>query len=60
MSVVGRLEDTEDAVIRPVAELPDSARLRNTQGLGRLLVGGWMETALAFTENDEGEAKHPE
>ena len=51
-SVVGRLEDTSDAIIRPVADLPDSGKLRKTQGLGRLLSGGWMETALSFTEGD--------
>ena len=52
MSVVCRSEDTEDAVIRPVADLPNAEKLRKTQGLGRLLAGGWMETALAFTEGD--------
>ena len=52
-SVVCRLEDTSDAIIRPVAELPNAAELRKTQGLGRLLAGGWMEDALAFTSKDE-------
>ena len=59
MSVVCRLEDTEDAIfrsedaiIRPVSDLPNARELRKTQGLGRLLAGGWMETALAFTEGD--------
>ncbi len=59
-SVVGRLEETSDAIIRPVADLPDSRKLRKTQGLGRLLSGGWMETALSFTEgdrNDQGSSK---
>ena len=58
MSVVCRLEDTEDAIIRPVADLPHAEKLRKTQGLGRLIAGGWMETALAFTEEgeDDGEA----
>ena len=51
-SVVCRLEDTNDAVIRPVADLYNAKKLRKTQGLGRLLAGGWMETALAFTEGD--------
>ena len=54
-SVVGRLEDTNDAIIRPVAHLPDSRELRKTQGLGRLLSGGWMETALSFTEGDRND-----
>ena len=57
MSVVCRLEDSHDAVIRPVAELPDAKKLRKSgRGLGGLLTEGWMETALAFTENhDEAE-----
>ena len=59
-SVVCRLEDTEDAIIRPVADLPNAQELRKSQGLGRLLAGGWMETALAFTEgnrDDEDESE---
>ena len=51
-SVTCRLEDTNDAIIRPIAELPNARKLRKTQGLGRLLAGGWMETALAFTEEN--------
>ena len=57
MSVVCRLEDSQDAIIRPVAELPNAKKLRTAQGgLGRLLASRWMETALAFTEDyDEAE-----
>ena len=57
MSVVCRLEDSHDAIIRPVADLPDAKKLRKSgRGLGGLLTEGWMETALAFTENqDEAE-----
>jgi len=51
LSVVGRLEDSQDAIIRPVAELPNAKELRTSQGLGRLLTGAWMEDMLAFTEN---------
>ena len=51
-SVVCRLPGATDAIIRPLSALPDAAELRKTQGLGRLLEGGWMETALAFTEDD--------
>ena len=54
-SVVCRLPDSTDAVIRSVSEIPQAAKLRKTQGLGRLLAGGWMETALAFTEGDDAE-----
>ena len=57
-SITYRDEKSSDAVIRPVAELPNSRRLRDTQGLGRLLTGGWMETALAFTEG--GQDENPE
>ena len=53
-SVVCRPEDATDAIIRPVAELPDAEKLRTSQGLGRLLMGGWMEDMIAFTENTGG------
>ena len=56
-SVVCRLEDADDAIIRSVAELPKAEELRNSQGLGRLLTGGWMETVLAFTEGDDDEER---
>ena len=52
-SVTCRLEHTNDAIIRAVADLPNAEKLRKNQGLGRLLAGGWMETALAFTEGRE-------
>ena len=56
MSVVCRLEDSHDAIIRRVADLPNAKELRKSQGLGKLLTEGWMETALAFTEDyDEAE-----
>ena len=52
MSVVCRLEDSHDAIIRPVADLPNAGELRTSgRGLGGLLAEGWMESALAFTEN---------
>ena len=50
-SVVCRREAATDAVIRPVAGLPDAAKLRGSQGLGRLLMGGWMEDMIAFTDD---------
>ena len=59
-SVVCRLEDTEDAIIRPVSDLPNARELREAQGLGRLLAGGWMETALAFSDDDESDGKAAE
>ena len=55
-SIVCRLEDTADAIIRPVADLPNARELRQDQGLGRLHESGWMEDALFFTEDyDEAE-----
>ena len=55
MSVVCRLEGSDDAIIRRVAELPDVQKLRRDQGLGRLHESGWMETALFFTVVPESE-----
>ena len=52
-SVVCRLSNTDDAVIRPVRDLPDAEELRQSQGLGRLLTSSWMEDALTFTMDDE-------
>ena len=55
-SVVCRLEDTQDAIIRPVTKLHNVRELRQDQGLGRLLESGWMEDVLFFTEGyDEAE-----
>ena len=56
ISVVCRLPDTADALIRLVTELPDAGELRQAQGLGRLHVSGWMEDALAFTEGRDNES----
>ena len=49
-SVVCRRPDTDDAVIRPIAELPKADELQKSQGLGRLHTGGWLETAVWFSE----------
>ena len=54
-SVVCRLPDAAEAIIRPVSELPRAEKLRKSQGLGRLLASGWMEDALAFTESEDPE-----
>ena len=59
-SVVCRLEDTHNAIIRPVADLSNARELRKSQGLGRLLAGGWMETALTFIEGNEDDAEGSE
>lgn len=49
-SVVCRRPDTDTAVVRRVASLPDADKLRQSQGLGRLHASGWMENAISFTE----------
>ena len=51
-SVVCRAESAAHAIIRPLAELPNAGELRTSQGLGRLLAGGWMEDMIEFTEDD--------
>ena len=55
-SVVCRRPDASDSVIRPVSGLSNAAELRKTQGLGRLLGNGWMETAIAFADDGTGSA----
>ena len=55
MSVVCRLENASEAIIRPVSQIQNAADLRKTQSLGRLHGSGWMEDAIAFTENNEEE-----
>ena len=56
-SVVSRLEDTDDAIIRPVDKLPNAKKLRKSYGLGRLHSTAWMEDILnleAWKNEDEG------
>ena len=59
-SVVCRRQDTDDAVIRRIAELPRAAELRQSQGLGPLHVSGWMEDAITFTEESSGDEEEVE
>ena len=59
-SVTYRDEKSADAIIRPVAELPNARELRKSQGMGRLHSGAWMETALAFTEGGDDEDSEDE
>ena len=56
-SVICRLPDTDDAVVKRVADLPNAAKLRGSQGLGRLHASGWMEDAILF---EAGEAATPD
>ena len=48
-----RLPDTDDAVVKRVADLPNAAKLRGSQGLGRLHASGWMEDAVLFEAGEE-------
>ena len=52
-SVVCRSEDSTDAVIRLIHELPNAEELRKSQGLDRLHVSGWFEDAIGFTEEQD-------
>lgn len=51
LSVVFRAGTRSDSQIRSVADLPNASMLREKQGLGSLHASGWIEDALAFTEN---------
>lgn len=50
-SVVCRLGD--NAVVRDLSELPNARAQRDRRQLGRLHVGGWMENAVFFADDDE-------
>ena len=52
-SVVCRNPDTADAIIRPVAKLPNAEKLRRSQGLRKLHSTGWMEDILYFSQDGE-------
>ena len=54
-SVVCRRPDTDTAVVRPVAGLPNADELKRSQGLGCLHASGWMENAISFTEGVDDE-----
>lgn len=54
-SIVARINERSDAIIRPLSELHRLPELRTSQGLGRLLNSGWMEDALTFTQDADGE-----
>ena len=53
-SVVCRMENASDAIIRSVSDLPNAEKLRTSQGLGQLLMGGWMEDMVAFVQDGKG------
>ena len=52
-SVVCRREDSADAVVRLMRDLPNALELRESQGLDRLHASGWFEDAISFAEGPE-------
>ena len=58
-SVVCRRPETDDAVVRAVAELPNAVSLRDSQGLGKLHASGWMEDAV-FLSDSQVQGDHAE
>ena len=58
-SVVSRLQETDDAIIRPLNSLHNVKELRKSQGLGRLHSSGWMEDILNLEawKNEDDEAR---
>jgi hypothetical protein len=49
-SVVFRPPDSDGSIIARVADLPNAAELRTSQGLGRLHASGWMEDMLVLSD----------
>ena len=54
-SVVCRLPEADDAVVRPLADLPNADRLRRSGGLGKLHRSNWMENAVLFSSDADAE-----
>ena len=51
-SVVFRPRGSDSSIVARVADLPNAAELRTSQGLGRLHASGWMEDMLVLSEPD--------
>ena len=58
-SVVCRLKDSDNSIMRVVDSLPNARKLRKTQDLGRLHASGWMEDMLTLTawRDKDGKAR---
>ena len=54
-SVTYRVMGAANSIVRPLAALPNAEKLRDAQGMGRLLAGGWMENILYFSKAGEVE-----
>ena len=52
-SVICHLPDSDNAIVRPIAEFPNAIELRRSQSLGRLHASGWFEDAAYFTGQDD-------
>jgi hypothetical protein len=55
-SVVFRPPGSDGSIIARVADLPNAAALKESQGLGRLHASGWMEDMLFLAEPDAAAA----
>ena len=51
-SLVFRREGESEGHIRRILDLPEAQRILETQDLARLFESGWMETSMAFTQDD--------
>lgn len=59
-AVVCRQPNTDDAVVRQVADLPKASELRKNQGLDRLHASGWFEDAIFLNQASEEEQDRSE
>ena len=53
IAVVCRRSDMPGAVIRRLADLPNAHELRNSQGMDRLHLSGWMEAIIDFDDEEQ-------
>ncbi len=54
-SLVFRREGESKGHIRRIVDLPEARRILETQDLARLFESGWMETSMAFSQDDAPE-----
>lgn len=55
-TLVYRSEEQEDARVKRVLDIPEAKRILENRDLGRLFEAGWMETSIAFAEDEAEEA----
>lgn len=56
-ALVYRLGDTPDARIRSILGIPEARRVLKQQNLARLQESGWLENAVAFSDEEHAEAE---